>query len=57
MVPQFQFRQFLFACQARILVKLNRYIEVRSNVEQVACLHCVTGCYSDLIEGFRRTYQ
>ena len=28
MVPQFQFRQFLFACQARILVKLNRHIEV-----------------------------
>lgn len=32
MVPQFQFRQFLFACQARILSKLHRHIEVRFTV-------------------------
>ena len=30
MVPQFQFRQFLFACQARVLIKLSRHIEVRA---------------------------
>ena len=29
MVSQFRFRQFLFACQARILGKLERHIEVR----------------------------
>ena len=28
MVSQFRFRQFLFACQARILGKLDRHIEV-----------------------------
>lgn len=28
-VPQFRFRQFLFACQARILLKLQRPTEVR----------------------------
>ncbi len=28
-VPQFRFRQFLFACQARILLKLERPTEVR----------------------------
>ncbi len=27
-VPQFRFRQFLFACQARILLKLQRPTEV-----------------------------
>ena len=40
MVPQFQFRQFLFACQARILVKLSRHVEVRSRKRagNIACI-------------------
>ena len=29
MVSQFRFPQFLFACEARILVKLDRHIEAR----------------------------
>lgn len=49
MVSQFHFRQFLFACQARILMKLHRHVEVRkcSHIPAVssalkaapACMH------------------
>lgn len=37
MVSQFQFRQFLFACQARILLKLKRHVEVRTDKGESLC--------------------
>ena len=53
MVPQFQFRQFLFACQARILMKLNRHIEVCFTGVQAKCLQnsvtCADGSFCDLL--------
>ncbi len=43
MVPQFQFRQFLFACQARILMKLNRHVEVRACKREMPFLSALVG--------------
>lgn len=53
MVPQFQFRQFLFACQARLLVKLNRHIEVRFHVSRWACSWMCHALPKGSLETFR----
>ena len=58
MVPQFQFRQFLFACQARILVKINRHIEVHHTSRQTAgpfaplIRQCVSVLCSEVIKRY-----
>jgi len=54
-VAEFYFRQYLFACQARLLFKLNRPTEVNAAVYSVHVIHRIRFRSSHSVPSFQIT--